>query len=185
MNVKCKFIGFCVILTESRMSNPGRLTNVKFSKLEKKLLKSKVGYTSDVEFEQCNDCTYISRKLVFPLLTPEQLLKLVSDRCLEYNCETMGSLTIEHGWLGAKSYEAEYDYCRKENTNAYISVLFDFEGFENVEKESMAMQRNYKFQEDTQKAIFEAIDDNDLEYFETIPEFCENLDQLELKFLEQ
>ena len=184
MEAKVKFLGFCVILTESRVSEPGKLTNVGFSALEKKLLKEKVGYASDVEFENYDGVIDVSRKMVFPLLSPEQMLELISDRCLYYSCETMGSLTTEYGWLSAKSYEAEYDYYRKERTNAYISVLFDFEGFDNVEKESLCMQKNYKFQEDTEFAIFDALDNEDTEYFESVPEFMFDLSQLELKFEE-
>lgn len=181
MEARTKFLGFCVILTENRYSNNGKITNVGFSQLEKSWLKKKIGYTSDVETEMYDGIFEISRKIVFPFLTPEQLMQLISDRCLYFSSETMGSLTVEYGWLPAKSYESETDWYNN-RTNAYISPLFEFKGFENIEKETHCMKSNYLYQEKLEKEVFEAIDNENLGWFYEVPEFVYNLDQLELQF---
>lgn len=181
MEAKVKFAGFCVILTEQRTGRDGKLTNVLFSQLEKSWLKKKIGYTSDVEFENYDGIVQVSRKIVFPALTPEQMLELYSSAGLEFEAETMGALTVEYGWLSAKSY-GYFDYYANQKTNAYISPLFTFENFESVEKDSHCMLSNWKWQERLESEIFEALENDNAEYFETVSEFVYNLDQLEFSF---
>lgn len=170
--------GFFIILTEERYHESNRVTNVRFNDFTKNMLKIKKAYTSDVENEE-----YIfSRKIVFPLLSLEEIKQLFYEcEFCEY-CDTLGSMSIEYGWLNARSYSSDSYY--KQTTNVYISVIFDFEEFDDIEKESICMQKNYKWQEKIEKEIWDGLDREDWEYLEAImeDEFIFDNNQLEIPF---
>ena len=186
MNAKVRVSGFCIILTEQKWKDGNLVPNVSFTDFTKKCIKSKIAYTSDVERENYDDMASLSRKIVFPCLNVNQLIELMESSYLSYDGETMGALTIEYGWIPATSFNYQ-DYSNNQDTNAYISVLFDFDNFENVEKESHCMQSNYTFQENLTSEIMECLKDEEFETLEEIvsKEFNYDLSQLEIQFENQ
>ena len=186
MNAKVRVSGFCIILTEQKWKDGNLVSNVSFTDFTKKCIKSKIAYTSDVERENYDDMASLSRKIVFPCLDVNQLIELMESSFLSYDGETMGALTIEYGWIPATSFNYQ-DHFNNQDTNAYISVLFDFDNFENVEKESHCMQSNYTFQENLTSEIMECLKDEEFETLEEIvsKEFNYDLSQLEIQFENQ
>lgn len=125
-----KFKGFYVILEEERINHTGlTFANCSFNALTKRMLKEKKAYTTDVEREKIDGTLpIVRRKIVFPLLSVDELEELFRQTCMTYEAYTMGSLTLEYGWLPAVSY-VYYDHMpyrpTMQNTSAYVSVLFE------------------------------------------------------------
>ena len=125
-----KFKGFYVILEEERVNHTGHTyANCSFNAFTKRMIKEKKAYTTDVERERIDGKTPITRrKIVFPLLSVDELEELFRQTCMTYQADTMGSLTMEYGWLPATSY-AYYEQWTyqptRQNTSAYVSVLFE------------------------------------------------------------
>lgn len=61
----------------------------------------------------------------------EGLNKFLYNSCLKYECETMGSMTMEYGIIPAKSF-TYYDYNTDESENAYISAIVPNERVDEV-----------------------------------------------------
>lgn len=125
-----KFKGFCVILEEERVNHTGHTyANCSFNEFTKRMFKEKKAYTTDVERERIDGKTPVTRrKIIFPLLSVDELEKLFRQTCMTYQGDTMGSLTMEYGWLPATSYAyyEEWTYRpTRQNTSAYVSVLFE------------------------------------------------------------
>jgi len=172
--------GFCIILTEEKSKLGNVVGNVRFSRYTKEMLKLKKAYTSDVERENYDGIAILTRKIVFPLLTPEEFIAFLDEFYFTEFCNTIGSLTIEYGWLNALSCSVYDDYNRQ-NSNAYVSVIYDFEGFEDIPKESLCMQRNYKFQEEMETEMFDAIKQQDNEKITELAESKFVYDNLQLE----
>lgn len=175
--------GFYVILTEEKYRNGNICGNVRFNNFTKEMLKLKKAYTTDVECENYDGISVFHRKIVFPLLDINEIQSLFYNCDFTDRCNTMGSLTIEHGWLNARSYSANDDY-HNQNTNAYVSVLFDFSGFENVKEESYCMLKNYEYQQKMENAIYDCLDNEDWDELEFLSkkEFIYDNLQLEIQF---
>jgi hypothetical protein len=147
------------------------------------MIKKRKAYTTDVERESCDGTFSITRKMVFPELNAEELQQLIEETNIEYERETSYSLTLEFEPLPAKSYSC-YDNFKNQSTNAYINIIFGFEGYENIDEKSLIIQRNYQFQEDIINEIFEAIDNEEWEELQDLmeEEFIYDETQLEIKF---
>lgn len=124
------FKGFYVILEEERVNHTGHTyANCAFNAFTKRMLKEKRAYTTDVERERIDGKTPVTRrKIIFPLLSIDELEELFRQTCMTYQGDTMGSLTMEYGWLPATSY-AYYEQATYQptlqNTSAYVSILFE------------------------------------------------------------
>jgi hypothetical protein len=175
--------GFYIILTEEKHKIGNIVENVWFNQFTKNMLKMKKAYSSDIEYEKCGEVTIFSRKVVFSLLSVNEVIDLFTEYEFCEKCNTAGSLSIEYGWLNAVSFDS-FDYCNNQNTNIYISVIFDFENYENIDKDSLCMLGNYNFQNKIENEIFEALENTDYEH---LHELCSkvysyNNNQLELNF---
>lgn len=161
-----KFKGFYVILEEERVNHTGlTFANCSFNAFTKRMLKEKKAYTTDVERERINDMPVTRRKIIFPLLSVDELEDLFRQTCMTYQCDTMGSLTTEYGWLPATSY-AYYDQATyqptMQNTSAYVSVLFEDKDIpSNIDKHKDMVEFFQKWTADADTTIHQFIKDED------------------------
>jgi uncharacterized protein YrrD len=155
MKAVTKFVGFQVILIETKYSDKN-VDNVSFNQTTKKFIKQKKGKPTDVENCLGGEESYISRKVWFPCLNIRDFQELMNDACLTYDGETLGALT-ENGWLNAKSYTYSDGYSNT-MTDAYISIIFEFEGFENVKENSAINLKNLAFQQRISELLYDLID---------------------------
>lgn len=182
MITRINFAGFYVILTEQR--NSERITNVGFSQHIKKLIKQKKAYPTDHEHEYYDGMHVVSRKVCIDSMSVQDLHDLIDDSCITYECETMGSLTLEYGWLNAKAFRY-YDYYSNQETQAYISILWEDSGFNGLDKNHSVFRRSAKFIYDNEEAIFDMINEDK---WDELEEYCDNLEftydtaQLEIQF---
>ena len=181
-----KFKGFYVILEEERINHTGRtFANTSFNAFTKRMLKERKAYTTDVERERVDGETPVTRrKIIFPLLSVDELEELFRQTCMTYQGDTMGSLTTEYGWLPATSY-AYYDQATyqptMQNTSAYVSVLIEdedipsdidkhkdmVEAFQKFTAHADELIRQYIKSEDWD-GLRDAMDDGDLDaYYNT------------------
>jgi hypothetical protein len=173
--------GFFIILTEEKYHENNRVTNVWFNDFTKEMLKLKKAYATAVENEE----NLFSRKIVFPLLSLEEIKQLFYECNFISHWDTAGSLSTEYGLLNARCYESYDNYSiYAQRSNAYVSVIFDFEGFDDIEKESTCMQKNYMWQERIEDQIWDGLDREDWEYLEAImkDKFIFDNNQLEIPF---
>ena len=161
-----KFKGFYVILEEERVNHTGRtFANCSFNAFTKRMIKEKRAYTTDVERERINDMPVTRRKIIFPLLSVDELEELFRHTCMTYQCDTMGSLTTEYGWLPATSY-AYYDQATYQptlqNTSAYVSVLMEDEDIpSDIDKHKDMVEAFQKFTAHADELIHQYIESED------------------------
>lgn len=120
-----KFSHFYVILTETKYITEN-IGNVSYTDFTKKMIKSKKAYSTDYEIEPNN---FVSRKVVFPKLS---FLELIEFDFCTYEANSMGSVTLEYGWLPAISL-GYFDYYNNQNTNLYVSPIIEVYGTDNFE----------------------------------------------------
>jgi hypothetical protein len=124
-----KFKGFYAILEEERINHTSHVfANVSFNAFTKQMLKEKRAYTTDVERDLVDGTPVTRRKIIFPLLSVDELEELFRQTNMSYQAETMGSLTAEYGWIPATYYgyiEHPTYGPTHQDTTAYVSVLFE------------------------------------------------------------
>lgn len=69
---------------------------------------------------------HIGHRKYVATLTPEQMIELIDEAYLSYECETAGSLT-EYGHLEALSFDGG-EFSQGYTVNAYISTIMNIEG---------------------------------------------------------
>ena len=163
-----KFKGFYVILEEERVNHTGHTyANCSFNALTKRMLKEKRAYTTDVERERIDGKTPVTRrKIVFPLLSVDELEELFRQTCMTYQGDTMGSLTMEYGWLPAVSYGYSgyptYYEPTYQNTSAYVSVLFEDKDIpSNIDKHKDMVEAFQEFTSHADELIHQYIKSED------------------------
>ena len=109
-------MNFYVILTETKQIDTA-INNVSYCNTAKDFIKAKLLKPTDVELEPYH---YISRKLVGQLNLSD-LQCLLDDTCVQFEAETMGSIT-EYGHLEAINL-TYYDYYTNQETSIYLSLL--------------------------------------------------------------
>lgn len=163
-----KFKGFYVILEEERINHTGRtFANCSFNAFTKRMIKEKRAYSTDVERERIDGKMPITRrKVVFPLMSADELEELFRQTDMTYQSDTMGSLTMEYGWLPAVSY-GYYGYPTYyeptyQNTSAYVSVLFEDKDIpSNIDKHKDMVEFFQKWTADADTIIHQFIKDED------------------------
>lgn len=162
-----KFKGFYVILEEERINHTGRtFANCSFNAFAKRMIKEKRAYSTDVERERIDGKTPITRrKIVFPLVSVDELEELFRQTNMTYESDTMGSLTMEYGWLPATSY-AYHEYPTYQptiqNTSAYVSVLFEDKDIpSNIDKHKDMVEFFQKWTADADTTIHQFIKSED------------------------
>lgn len=162
-----KFKGFYVILEEERINHTGRtFANCSFNAFTKRMIKEKRAYSTDVERERVDSKTPITRrKIVFPLVSVDELEELFRQTNMTYESDTMGSLTMEYGWLPATSYAYHEHYTFQptmQNTSAYVSVLFEDKDIpSNIDKHKDMVEFFQKWTADADTTIHQFIKDED------------------------
>lgn len=162
-----KFKGFYVILEEERINHTGRtFANCSFNAFTKRMIKEKRAYSTDVERERIDGNTPITRrKIVFPLVSIDELEELFRQTDMTYHSDTMGSLTMEYGWLPATLY-AYYDQSTYQptyqDTSAYVSVLFEDKDIpSNIDKHKDMVEFFQKWTADADELIHKYIKSGD------------------------
>lgn len=104
-------------------------------------------YPSDVEDETLDygHTKHVSRKYC-GVLDFDQLIQFLNDCNFHSTCQTMGSLTMEYGWMEAIAFEADcgQDYYSGiyHCLNAYISPVYDDESFELLNQAAAGHQQD-------------------------------------------
>jgi len=160
-----KFKGFYIILVEERVNNTSHVfANVSFNAFTKQMLKEKRAYTTDVEREMAA-FPVTRRKIIFPLLSVDELEELFRQTNMSYQGETMGSLTTEYGWIpatcygyvGYSTYGPTY-----QNTTAYVSVLFEDKDIpSNIDEHKDMVEFFQKWTAEADETIHHFIKDED------------------------
>lgn len=174
---KIQFDNFYMILSETKYIDTA-VNNVSYHDEIKKLIKAKKAYSTDFELEPFH---LVTRKVVVPSIDIDNLNWHFD--WLSYQADTMGSIT-EFGWLPAISM-GYFDYYTNQDTNAYISPLFEIIGTDNkglVRSESNI--QNYI--NNTTNEIFEFLKNDDFdglsEYLEDLQPFEFDPNQMQLEF---
>jgi hypothetical protein len=166
-------VNYFVIITF--MYNQQRTT---INQIRPDIVKRPQFYPSDVEKMEDIGPGWYDRKYCGEL-NSEQLLQFIRDCNFHSTCQTMGSLTMEHGWMDAIAFDADVDY-GEGGINAYISpVLVNGEidaAFEKLPEEQKKVVKERVGKE--LGKIFDWLENEAIDwgYDEELPEYCREFD---------
>lgn len=113
-------INYYVILSIERYKQKGDKFLPTLTQLKPGIVKYPLFYATDNEIEQIDDDLKRYARKYCGLLTAKQLIEFLEQSDFTETCSTLGSITIEFGWIPAISFSVcDHDY----GLNAYVSPI--------------------------------------------------------------